>query len=170
MSLTFILIFSLFCRLPENNETIRPDEISFESLKFNSKKAVIWENLGEVKPKRVYYECGFYSEEEQGKPFFELIYADVIWLGNEEDYLLEKVMFDTKGETKLRYRNVIFTGKTTQGELEELFNQKSESIKVSGRENENLESIGLSFEKRDDGCLFFFKNGKLIEFGYWSPC
>ena len=140
-------------------------------LEFNSEKELIWKTLGKVGEKRVYYECGFFSEDEQGKAFFELAYPSATWIGNdEEDYTLDKLIFDPEGQVALNYKNLFFSGKTTQKERDDLFDQKSEPIKVFGRENENLEWIGLPFENGDDACRFYFKDGKLAEFGYWSPC
>ncbi len=171
MSLIFHLILILFNSPQEIKGTINPDDLKFNELNFQSEKAAIWEKFGVVEPKRVYYECGFHSEDEQGKPFFELIYPNVTWIGNEEEgYILDKVIFETKGKTELHYKDWIFTGTTTQKELEDLFKLEAGPINVSGRENENLEWIGSNFEKGDDGFHFYFKNGKLIEFGYWSPC
>lgn len=169
----YLLILLLFHFYPSQKikESINPDELKFTGLDFNSEKELIWKTLGKVEEKRVYYECGFFSEDEQGKAFFELNYPSATWIGNdEEDYSLDKVVFDQKGQITLNFKNLVFSGKTTQKELEHLFNQESEPIKVSGRDNENLEWIGLPFENRDDACHFYFKDGKLAEFGYWSPC
>lgn len=171
MRLLLFIIFFQFNPSLGIKVSINPDELKFNGLDFNSKKELIWETLGEVDEKRVYNECGFFSEDEQGKAFFEFNYPSITWIGNEEEgFILDKLVFDPKGLIKLNYKNHVFSGKTTQKELENLFDQKSEPINVFGRDDENLRYIGLWFEKSDDGCHFFFKEGKLVEFGYWSPC
>jgi hypothetical protein len=167
------LLFILFIYFHVNQETkfINPDDLRFSGLEFSSTKELIWETLGKVEERRVFYECGFHSEDEQGKAFYELNYPSFTWIGNEaEGYTLNKLIFDSEAQIKLNYKNHVFSGKTSQKELEDLFNQKSEPINVFGRDNENLQNISLWFEKSDDGCHFFFKEGKLVEFGYWSPC
>ena len=171
MKYILVLLLFHFNPLREIKESINPDDLKFSGLDFNSEKELIWKTLGKVEEKRVYYECGFFSEDEQGKAFFELNYPSATWIGNDEEgYSLDKVVFDQKGQVTLNYKKLVFSGKTTQKELEDLFNQESEPIVVSGRENENLEWIGLPFENRDDACHFYFKDGKLAEFGYWTPC
>lgn len=166
-----LFLFIFFYGNPDTKESINPADLKFSGLEFSSEKELIWETLGKVVEKRVYYECGFHSEDEQGKAFYELNYPSITWIGNEaEGYTLRKLIFDSKAQIKLNYKSYVLTGKSTQKELEDLFNQKSEPINVFGRDNENLQNISLWFEKSDDGCHFFFKEGKLIEFGYWSPC
>lgn len=166
------LVLFIFCYgNPDTKESITPADLKLSGLEFSSEKELIWETLGKVAEKQVYYECGFHSEDEQGKAFYELNYPSITWIGNDEEgFILDKLVFDPKGQIKLNYKNHVFSGKTSQKELEDLFNQKSEPIEVFGRDNENLQNISLWFEKSDDGCHFFFKEGKLIEFGYWSPC
>lgn len=171
MKYILVLLLFHFNPLQEIKESINPDDLKFSGLDFNSEKGLIWKTLGKVEEKRVYYECGFFSEDWQGKAFFELNYPSVTWIGNDEEgYSLDKVVFDQKGQVTLTYKNLVFSGKTTQKDLEHLFGEKSEPIVVSGRENENLEWIGLPFENRDDACHFYFIDGKLVEFGYWTPC
>jgi hypothetical protein len=171
MKYLFILLLFHFNPLWEIKESINPDDLKFNGLNFNSEKELIWKTLGKVGEKRFYHECGFFSEDERGKVFFELNYPSATWIGNEEEgYSLDIVVFDQKGQVTLNYKNLVFSGKTTQKEFENLFGEKSEPIIVSGRENENLEWIGLPLENRDDACYFYFIKGKLIEFGYWTPC
>lgn len=145
----YLLILLLFHFNPrqEIKESINPDDLKFSGLDFNSEKDLILKTLGKVEEKRVYYEWGFFSENEQGKVFFELNYPSATWIGNDEEgYSLDKLVFDQKGQKTLNYKNLVFSGKTTQKELEELFDQESEPLKVLGRDNENLKCIGLSFE------------------------
>lgn len=168
MKYLLILLLFHFNSRQEIKESINPDDLKFSGLDFNSEKELIWKTLGKVEEKRVYYECGFFSEDEQGKAFFELNYPSATWIGNDkEGYSLDKLVFDQKGQITLNFKNLVFSGKTTQKELEDLFNQE---LEVLGRDNENLEWIGLPFENRDDACHFYFKDGKMAEFGYWTPC
>lgn len=48
--------------------------------------------------------------------------------------------------------------------------KNAEPIQIDGREEEELFSLGGRFTHADDGFFFLFKEGKLIEFQYWSPC
>lgn len=166
---TLLLLFFLFNSSPESNTSINPVDLKFNGLAFNSGKKWIWKKLGKVEEMRVYYECGFFSEDEQGKAFFELRYPDAIWIGNDtEGYSLDKLFFDTEGKTTLTYKDWAFSGKTSQKELEELFSKEATPVRIS--ETKELEWIGLPFEDRDDGCHFYFEGGKLKEFEYWTPC
>lgn len=165
------LLLTLFYSPQKTERSINPNDLKFGELNLISDQKTIWEILGEVTPKRVFYECGFHSEDEQGVPFFELRYTDVTWVGNEEEgYILQSVYFDLEGKTEIQYKDLIFNGKTTQQALENLFDEKATTANILGRENEKLEWINLYFENADDGCHFIFKNGKLLEFGYYSPC
>lgn len=72
----YLLILLLFHFNPSQKikESIHPDDFKFSGLDFTSEKELILKTLGKAGEKRVYHECGFFSEEEQGKAFFELNY------------------------------------------------------------------------------------------------
>ncbi|TFV92410.1 hypothetical protein E4S40_16340 [Algoriphagus kandeliae] len=132
----------------------------------------IFDKYGPIQRSDTNYECGFHSNEEQGKIYYQLIYDQVTWIGNtEEGYIPELVVFDPEGEIKWTYfQEIEFSGKSAQNEVENFMEKKAEPIQIYGRDEEGLYSLGGRFTNADDGFFFLFKNGKLIEFHYWSPC
>ncbi|GAB3218472.1 hypothetical protein J0A67_02800 [Algoriphagus aestuariicola] len=163
------LVLAFLSSDPSMQKSIDPAQLKFGDLPFHSHKTLIWEVLGKTTETPVYYECGFFSEDEQGMAFYELRYPDAIWIGNGTDgYYLNKLNFDAQGKIILHYQNFSFSGKTSQKELENFFDQKSSPIRTS--ETKELEWTGLPFENRDDGCHFYFERGKLVKFEYWTSC
>lgn len=83
MKYLHLFLFIFFYGNPDTKESINPADLKFSGLEFSSEKELIWETLGKVVEKRVYYECGFHSEDEQGKAFYELNYSSITWIGND---------------------------------------------------------------------------------------
>jgi hypothetical protein len=156
------VMFSFFTSLIYcQNNPISFKHFEVSGLSFISKKNEIMRVLGKpqavVEPK---YECGFFSEEEQGKKFYSLQYSNLIFTGNaSQGYQLEKVVFNNKRDHNIRYKGTRITFRTTKGEMETIFGTKV------GR-NE----ITLSERKGETKIVFTFKNGLLSEMRYWTPC
>ncbi len=166
--LVFLLLLLLYSD-PGLQKSIDPGHLSFEGIPFHAEKALILKTLGQTTKEQVFYKCGFFSEDVQGKAFFELRYPDAIWIGNDTDgYSLDKLFFDTEGKTGLSYKGFTFSGNTSQKELEALFDKEATPVRIS--ETRELAWILLPFENRDDACHFYFDRGKLKEFEHWTPC
>lgn len=169
----FTFIFYLLFPYFQVVKTLDVEYVFIDGLAFNQQGIKsIFEKYGPTQRSDTDYECGFHSNEEQGKTYYELIYPSITWIGNaEEGYIAELVLFDPEGEIKWTYyQEVEFSGKSSQNEVEHYFGKLAEPIQIYGRDDENLFSLGGRFTDADDGFFFLFKEGKLIEFHYWSPC
>lgn len=171
--LNFALIFSLLFSNYQEEKTLDSGYIYVDGMAFGQRGLKsIFEKYGPTKRTYPDYECGFHSNQEQGKSYYQLIYDQVTWIGNaEEGYIAELVLFDPEGEMKWTYfQEVEFSGKSTQSEVEQFFGKQAKPIRFHGRDEADLFSLGGRFTDADDGFFFLFKEGSLIEFHYWSPC
>ncbi|WP_439474287.1 hypothetical protein [Algoriphagus formosus] len=171
--LNFALIFSLLFSNYQEDKTLDSEYVFVDGLAFHQQGTKsIFEKYGPTKRTDTNYECGFHSNEEQSKTYYQLIYPQITWIGNaEEGYISELVLFDSAGEMKWTYyQEVEFSGKSTQSEVEQFFGKQAETIRFHGRDEADLFSLGGRFTNADDGFFFLFKEEKLIEFHYWSPC
>ncbi|WP_288369315.1 hypothetical protein [uncultured Algoriphagus sp.] len=171
--INFALIFSLLFSNYQEDKTLDSEYVFVDGLAFHQQGTKsIFEKYGPTQKTDTDYECGFHSNEEQGKTYYQLIYPQITWIGNaEEGYISELVLFDLAGKIKWAYyQEVEFSGKSTQSEVERFFGKQAEPIKIYGRDDKNLFSLGGRFTDADDGFFFLFKEEKLIEFHYWSPC
>ena len=117
------------------------------------------------KPERIFepkYECGFLSEDEQGRKFFTLEYPELKFTGNEADkYLIEEINFSANQEIQVMYNGQVIFGNMAIEKLSAVLGVDFESNSVGKL---------IHFEGADDGFVFQFKDGKLIKVSYWSPC
>lgn len=167
------ILLPLTLLLLPNEKTFLAEYIYVDGLAFGQRGLKsIFEKYGPTKRTYHDYECGFHSNQEQGKSYYQLIYNQVTWIGNaEEGYIAELVLFDPEGEMKWTYfREIEFSGKSTQSEVEQFFGKQAKPIRFHGRDEADLFSLGGRFTNADDGFFFLFKEEKLIEFHYWSPC
>lgn len=144
--------------------------LRLNGLEFYSKKNTITRKFG--KPKRVFEpnnECGFRSEAEQGKKYYQLSYDHVAFVGNDrEGYGLESADFNQKNTLTLNYGKYKLNHKLTKDEFIKLVGQ---GIKNSFNNRDNgITDVLLYFKNADDGLIFSFKSGYLIKIAYWSPC
>ncbi len=155
---TLILIFhSTFLGQQEGFDL---NKIKFGGLDFFVSEEKIIATFGEPKIIDPGYECGFYSNNQTGGPFYQLVYDNFNYIGSEtENFQLENVEFDLKGETRLMYGNHEISGLTTKHEFAKLFEKYPDN-----------DIIIIFSIVSDDGARFRFKDGKLTKFEYWSPC
>lgn len=139
----------------------------YKELSFFNKKSEILNELGMpdsiIEPN---YECGFLSENEQGKKYYSLKYGNVVFTGNDEEgYLLETIVFEG-GET-MQYGDFMLTGQTTIADLTAILGNEW----FTYLEYPLNGSVVISFgETADDGIRIFILNGLLQKMHYWSPC
>ncbi|WP_298321228.1 hypothetical protein [uncultured Aquimarina sp.] len=142
--------------------------INYEGLEFYSSKSEITKKLGNpIKTFEPKYECGFLSEDEQGVKYISLDYGKVKFTGNEkEEYLIEMIDFENDNSLILKYGKHNLTCETKLTDLALIFGEQL--IKHYGSDQNG--GIVLFDEKADDGIRIEIKDGKLVRFGYWSPC
>ena len=142
--------------------------ITFRGLEFSTTKQEIINNFGETQKIETKYECGFFSNDQEGGPYYQLSYGHFNYIGSDKErFYLEHVKFDAKGETKVLYLNNELTGQTTQEEFIRIFGDKArDHFEKHPKEN----SVLLFSKGSDDGAIFTFKNGRLEKFEYWTPC
>lgn len=150
------------------SQSVDFDLIKYNGLNFLSTKFEIIEKLGQ--PEKSYdpnYECGFLSTESQDGEYLTLDYGKIKFTGNEKElYVLEQVDLENDSLIIIKYGNENLTCKTDLTKLIEIFGDGL--AKHFG--NELNGAIVIFQEKGDDGIRLSIKNGKLIQFEYWSPC
>jgi len=155
----FLLASSLFGQV--KSDSINYSLLKVNGLDFSLKKDLILKEFG--KPNRTFepkYECGFFSEAEQGRKYFSLDYGNLKFTGNKKQgYQIEEIQFSSRQQNRITFRKNLLYHLTTIKEFEVIF-----GIKVSG--NETL----LYSKGADDGLIFKFSNGRLTKMEYWSPC
>ncbi|MBK0383487.1 hypothetical protein I5M32_11015 [Pedobacter sp. SD-b] len=159
-SLILILSF-LSIGLFAQDKTVSLTDFKINGMNFVAKKNDIIKVFGN--PKRIFepkYECGFLSEDEQGKKFYSLVYSFFVFTGNPiENYQLEKVNFSSKANFKITYKGKSISSRTTKKDIQSIF-----EIKVI------RDKISFSEPKGESKLIFKFKNGLLSNLEYWTPC
>jgi hypothetical protein len=144
-------------------------DIKFRGLEFSTSKERIIQLFGQAKRVEPNYECGFFTNDQEGGPFYQLVYSGFNFIGSDKEkrFYLENVEFDTEGSVKLEYLEKELTGKTSQSEFIKIFGEKVKANFVKQGEHDTC----LLYSKgSDDGAIFFFKDGLLVKFSYWTPC
>jgi hypothetical protein len=172
MSTIILLIFSFLTSNLQEKTTFDASKFTLDGIScFQTTEEEIKNTYGEVALTETDYECGFFSVDQPGSPYFQMIYPNIKWIGNsKEGYQIDEIQFDPEGKIQLKYEDLIFSGKTTQKEIEELFSKEASSINYQDRVEKNLKQLGDLFTNSDDGFHFLFHRRVLIEFHYWSPC
>jgi hypothetical protein len=142
--------------------------IKFRGVDFVATKDKIIKSFGQPKRVDTNYECGGFSNDQPGGPFYQLVYASFNYIGSDSiDFALENVTFDLKGQTKMVYGKNELSGQTTEEDFVKILGSK---VKKIFDERPNKDSVLLYSNDSDDGAIFTFKNGKLFKFEYWTPC
>lgn len=161
-----ILVLSFQLSLGQNLDF---DKFQFNGLNFFSSKSKIIEKLG--KPKGEFepnYACGGLSSDWQGVKYFTLDYENTKFTGNKkEKYLIEKIDFENDVSVELNYGNHKLNCETGLNRLSEIFGQQ---IKDRINKCQINGEFSVHHEIRDDGIILEIKNGKLIQFRYWTSC
>lgn len=172
MTPIFLLILSLFSSFFQEERTFDPSKFTLDGIScFQTTEEEIKKIYGDVALTETDYECGFFSNREQKKIFYELIYPKKTWIGNsQQGYQIDVIEFDPEGKTQLKYGDLIFSGKSTRKELEEYFGSKASPIQINEPKRIYLDHLAGSFEGRDDGFILYFGKEYLVAFQYSSPC
>jgi len=169
----YVIIFSilLICTNTFSQKvTIDFYKFKLNGLSFFSSKNEILKQFGDpleiIEPK---YECGFHSENEQGNKYFQLVYPNIIFIGNDkEKYIFEKILFDSTSTIDFSYDDFELNFSTKIELLNKIFGN-SISENISEKDNTNTTFFIWSYNS-DDAINLKFKNGTLVRFSYWSPC
>jgi len=150
------------------------NDFTIKNLSFKSSKKQIINAYGsKVKIDEPNYECGFLSSDWQKKSFYQLLYEDIVFIGNEEDgYIIEKIVFNSKSSHKLIYKNQIIDYKTTFQDLQNIFGQNQMRKLNNNSDNHDQYIIPSGFSKNasEDAYIIYLNKGKVMKIEYWSPC
>lgn len=114
-----------------------------------------------------HYACGFLSASEQQQPFYSLVYGLAIFTGNaRRGYVLDRVRL-LPGSQPLRYGKLVWSAATTRHEIERQFHVPPDPTEKPQPDGSTLLLIRT---KAADAAMFIFKQGRLVEFQYWTPC
>jgi hypothetical protein len=165
----FMLLVSIAtCYGQENSIDIF--KFRLDGLEYYSNKEAIIKKLGQ--PKRIVepdYECGFYSEREQGNKYYKLHYGQIIFIGNEkEQYAIETMEFSPDGGKTLTYGQWKLSGKTTTKDFVRIFGKSV--LDKPLKYNDGEIGTTLFHKGADVGIMFFFKSGYLVRIAHYSPC
>jgi hypothetical protein len=142
-------------------------KIKFRGLEFSTTKQTIIKALGQPKIVDTDYECGFFSNDQPGGPYYQLVYSDFNYIGSDkEKFYLQKVNFDSKGNIIIKYGDKELSGLTTKEQFCKIIGDTFDNI----FKNPDSDSILIYSKDSDDGAAFTFKNGRLLIFEYWTPC
>lgn len=168
MKLSILVFLTLTIQLAGRAQEFNLNKIRFKSFGMMVEKATIMEAFGIPKIQYPEYECGFYSNDQPGAPFYQLVYEDFNYIGRDnERFLLEEVRFDRAGSITMVYDGVTISGKTTESAFATLIGDHRKERFVKQQDHT---VVLLLSQDSDDGACFTFKNGKLVKFEYWSPC
>jgi hypothetical protein len=144
------------------------NQIKFHGLDFSLNKDLIIETFGNGKKVDTNYECGFFTNDQEGGPYYQLVYPDFNYIGSDkEKFYLANVNFDQVGRIKINYGEKDLNGQTTKEDFIIMFGEKA---KKNFEKYMDTETLLLYSKEGDDGAIFRFKNGRLIKFEYWTPC
>lgn len=166
--LSCILFLMLEFSLAQSG-TIDFARISFDGMAFTVQKQQVITKFGKPTIHYPNYECGYHADNWQdGRPYYQLKYAGFTYIGSDkEGFVLEKVNFDSIGKIQLQYGQMTWSGQTTKEQIIKFF---GEQVRSKFTKDERGESVLIYSTSTDDGVVLTFKNGKLTQFEYWSPC
>lgn len=132
---------------------------------YGTSRARIAQQLGApTKVWRPHYECGFFSEDEQNKVYYELRYTHARFIGNAREGYSLKHLTLAPG-VQLRYGQYQWSTATTLQEVQRLFGTSA----TTGKWEHGTVLVAVG-SKSDEAAHLIFRNGHLIEFELWTPC
>lgn len=168
MKLTFLIPFVFLVKIIGQDTTFDLDLIKFRGMNFSADKEEIIAAFGEPEINDPEYECGFYSNDQPGGPYYQLVYDGFNYIGSDQEkFILEEVQFDKKGDVKIYYGNQVISGLTTKEEFIQIFGDYARKY-FQNYPDKN--GIVIFSSKNDDGGTFIFEGNRLIKFEYFSPC
>ena len=142
-------------------------KIKFKGLEFSTTKQTIIKTFGQSKIVDTDYECGFFTNDQPGGPYYQMVYPEFTYIGSDkEKFYLQQVNFDSKGQIIIKYGDKDLSGLTTVEQFCKIIGDTSDNI----FQKPDRDSVLIYSKDSDDGAIFTFKNGRLIKFEYWTPC
>lgn len=142
--------------------TIPTDSMSFKGIELFISQKGMEEQMGApdsiVRPM---YECGFYSEEEQGRIFYQYFYDKLNFIVYDGRAELEFVTFE-KGD-QIIISNVMIEGGMS-------FEEIGKRLNFEVTENTSKTIITIETYGLDEHYYLHFIDEKLIKFERWTPC
>ncbi len=167
--LQLILLFLLTATISQGQNDFDLNDIKFNDLEFHSTKDLITESFGIPKKVETDYECGFFTNDQEGGPYYQLIYPDYSYIGSDkEEFFLQKVKFDLEGKIKMKYKDKELSGLTTKEDFIKIIYGDKDWEQLKDQFDINV--LIIYSKNGDDGARFTFRDGRLIEFEYWTPC
>ncbi|WP_062616235.1 hypothetical protein [Flammeovirga sp. SJP92] len=143
-------------------------KLTFKGLEFRLSKDLVIKTFGLGEIIDPQYECGFYANDQQGAPFYQMSFNSFNYIGSDsEKFILENVYFNLDSGLSIQYDRWTLNGQTTKADLVEIF---GDYVKTYFANNPEVNDILIYDANGDDGVIFTFKENRLISFRYWSPC
>lgn len=148
----------------EISTKISHHDIKFRGIKLKSNKSNILEIMGKpdsiVEPK---YECGAFSEDWVGIPFYQYFYDRMNFIVFEEKGEIENIEFID--DTEIEMNGIKMNNEMTFKEISRLLKIKTPSDNPSKNQ-----IILYPKEKLDENYILEFKKDKLYKFDRFDPC
>jgi len=164
----FFLLLTFATTVHAQEGNVELEHLKFSGLGFITTKDALIKSFGPGKEVSTNYECGFFTHDQAGGPYYELVYTDFNYIGSDkEPFFLQRIQFDTNRNLKLYYKDAVLSGETTLVDFIKIFgeNVTDNLVKHTGHDTCLLYS-----KDSDDGIVFTFKKGRLTMFEYWTPC
>ncbi|ANQ51750.1 hypothetical protein MY04_4412 [Flammeovirga sp. MY04] len=143
-------------------------KLTFKGQEIILSKDVVIKTFGQGEIKDPQYECGFYSNDQPGAPYYQISFDSFNYIGSDsEKFILEHVNFNLYSDLSIQYEKWTLNGQTTKADLIKIFGDNVETYFAN---NPELNDILIHNTNGDDGVIFSFKENRLIRFQYWSPC
>ncbi|HAC23775.1 MAG TPA: hypothetical protein DCE81_02545 [Cytophagales bacterium] len=142
-------------------------QITFGGLNFSTPKQAIVEIFGQAEIIHTDYQCGFFTNDQPGGPYYQMVYTGFKYIGSDqEDFYLQQVDFNTGGQLILSYRDMKLSAETTVEEFCRIVGDSCHDV----FRKPVFDSVLLYSKGSDAGAIFTFKDGRLLRFEYWTPC
>ena len=107
-----------------------------------------------------HYECGEYASAPDGSQFYQLRYAQAVFIGSrQQGYTLESFDFVSAGPARLRYGRQVLSAATTLAEFTRQF-----GLSASTPNPDN--SVEVLVRRLDATASFTFRAGRLTHYEY----
>lgn len=162
----FFILITTISRGQESDFELK--NLKFKGLEFNTTKEKLIKVLGHGKKVETNYECGFFTNDQDGGPYYQLVYSDFNYIGSDKGkFFLQNVQFDLDGKIKFYYQDIELSGMTNKDVFIKIFGKKAEE---NFTKHPDHETFFFYSKDSDDAAVFTFKNGRLHKFEYWTPC
>lgn len=144
--------------------TISQENISFKNINFKDIKSKMKQTLGIpdsiIEPQ---FECGIFSEEEQGTKFHQYFYQNINFIGYQDTVEIFEIQFNNSVKLKIN-----------QGEIQPnmSFEEVVKQLKIKTPEKKYNKNYILLYPQEfiDEYYILIFKNNLIYKFERYDPC